>query len=151
MNTQRSTAKTLTVKQTKLVEGIAQGKTKRQAGIDAGYAGTPETVSAVVSETLKNPNVQELLLDALKDAGIDMETIISPVAKALKAKKVMRFRDAEGDYDVQTEDDDLAVQLKGHDRAVRLLGIRHDEDTAAGKVVINFITVAASQKEAYDL
>lgn len=109
--------KELTVKQTKLVKGIAEGKTKRQAGIDAGYSGTPETVSVSVNEALKNPNVQEALQDEMARQGITLEKIIAPVKQALEATTIVKTTDGE----IETKYPDIDTRLKGHDRAVRLL------------------------------
>jgi len=54
MAAKRKKARALTVKERKLTKGIAEGKTKQQAAMEAYDAATPETASAIASETLKN-------------------------------------------------------------------------------------------------
>ena len=121
-------AKRLTVKEAKLVKGVAQGKTKRQAAIDAGCTGTPETISVSASEVLRKPNVQEALQEELKRQGISIEQVVAPVTRALT-------------------DDSIELQLKGHDRAMKILGANHNTPN----VNINFNQVANDQRDVYDL
>lgn len=127
----------LTVKELKLVKGIAQGKKKQQAGFDAGYTGKPETVSATVSETLKKPKVQEALQVALQKHGITLDTAIAPIGKALTAMKQNEFT-GEITEDIQT-------QLKGSDRALKLMGVGQDTNNTTN----NFIQVIKEQSNKY--
>lgn len=133
--------KQLTIKEAKLIKGVASGKTKRQAGKDAGYQGTDETISVRVSNTLKKDNVQEALQEELIRQGISLEQIVAPVSKALKAQK--KFYE---DGELVAEDDDIELQLKGHDRAIKMLGLQK-----SGEVTLNFINQSAQQRDAYDL
>ena len=69
----------LTMKQRKLIKGIVAGKTKKQAWIDAWYS--EKAAWPIVSETLRNPNVQALIeaeaekaLSVIKHLCYDSET-----------------------------------------------------------------------------
>jgi len=111
----------ITVKSAKLVKGIAEGKTKQQAALDAGYGTNPESASAIATETLKNPKVQEALQEELARQGITMYDIVAPVTKALKAKKIIFHGKDSGEAFVG-EVEDVELQLKGHDRAMKIIG-----------------------------
>lgn len=141
--TQRRPLKTTTVKEKKFIKGIVEGKTKRQAAKDAGYTGSPETLSVTASQVLKNPNVQEELAKALDKHGITLDKAIEPVAKALKATKVVIHGDKEDAFAEVV--DDIELQLKGHDRAMKLMGIN------SPTVNINFNNYAQKQRADYDL
>lgn len=130
-----------TVRELKLVEGIAKGKTKRDAGVEAGYTGEPDTVSSTVSRVLKKDKVQQALSDAFEKHGIDIDSAIAPIGIALKGKRKVIV---EG---VVIEIDDIDLQLKGSDRALRLMGIGQQ----TGDVTINFITQSQEQRQVYDV
>lgn len=103
-------AKQLTVKQAKLVKAIAEGKTKTQAGLEAGYGTNPESARVTAHEALQNPTVQQKLQQELERQGITIEQVVAPVTRALA-------------------DDNIETQLKGHDRAVKILGLKQGEGT----------------------
>lgn len=124
-----SKPKKLTVKEAKLVKGIAEGKKKRQAGFDAGYTGKPETVSVDVSKTLKKPNVQEALQVELARQGITLEQVVAPVTRALT-------------------DDSIETQLKGHDRAMKILGANQPREAP---ININFNQVVQKDKDEFGI
>jgi len=128
----------LTVKEKKLVQGIAQGKTKRQAGLDAGYTGKLETVSTTVSDVLKKPNVQQELQRALVKHGIDIDSAVAPIGKGLRALKMNEFT---GEV---TED--IRTQLSASDRALKLLGIQQDQPTQ-----VQFVQIINEQKNKYGI
>ena len=109
----------ITIKQAKLIQGLAEGKTKRQAGIDAGYGTTPNSTSAIVTETLKNPNVLAALDNALERRGISVDAAIAPIGRALR-------------------DEDINIQLKASDRALKLLGIGQESTNNYIQVVNSF-------------
>ena len=121
--------KELTPQQAKLVKGIAEGKTKQQAGIDAGYGSNPASTSAIVTETLKIPKIQEALQNEMLRQGITLEQVVAPITRALA-------------------DDSIELQLKGHDRAIKILQGQSKQD---GNTTYNFNNVQVTQKEKYDL
>lgn len=131
----------ITVKETKLVNGIAKGKSKRQAGIDAGYGGKPETVSVHVSHALRKESVQQALQDAFVKHGIDIDSAVAPIGKGLKALKMNEFT---GEV---TED--LKTQMQASDRALKLMGI--NQNTEGGTTNYNFINVSKADKDEFDL
>lgn len=141
-------AKPLTVKEARLVKGIAQGKKKQQAGIDAGYTGKPETISATVSETLKKPKVQEALEKAFIKHGIDIDSAVAPIGKALKATKVEIHGNGEEAFAEVVEDIDM--QLKGSDRALRLMNIGQNREGGT-TVNLNFNNIAKQDKDDFGI
>lgn len=118
----------VTVKQARFVKGIAEGKKKRDAARDAGYSGSPETLSVTASEVLKKPNVQEALQAELEKQGITLEKIVRPITNALNS-------------------DSVETQLKGHDRAMRIVAPRLDTPTFN----FNFGTVVNGDREKYGI
>lgn len=138
------TAKQLTLKETKLINGIVKGKTKRQAGVDAGYTGTLETVQVTVSKTLKKPSVQEMLAKSFKKHGIDLDAAIKPIAEGLKADKVSIV--GNGDQAMAEVTPDHSIRLKASGMALSLMGLNK-----TGDVTINFIDSSQKQKVDYEL
>lgn len=121
--------KELTPQQAKLVKGIAQGKTKVQAGTEAGYGSNPNSTSAIVSETLRNPRIQEALQNEMFRQGITLEQVVAPITRALT-------------------DDNIELQLKGHDRAIKILVGQNKEGTT---VNVNFNNMAKEDKSRYGI
>ena len=119
----------LTDKQNKLVKGIAQGEKKQKAGQLAGYGTNPASTSAIVSETLRNPKVQEAIELARIKLNITPERALKPIDDALN-------------------DDDLEMRLKGSDRALKIMGITGKQD---GNTTNIFNQVQINHKEKYDL
>lgn len=83
-------AKKLTVKEAKLVKAKAQGKKHVEAWDEAGYSqnSSPETKIANTRKILSKPSVRDALHAEMAKQGITVETIVRPVADALKADKV---------------------------------------------------------------
>ena len=112
--------KKLTIKETKLVQAKAKGLTNHEAYVQAGYAPTNKESSVVnASKVLRKPHVKEALDKALIKHGITLDTAIAPIGKALTAMKQNEFT---GEI---TED--IATQLKGSDRALKLMGVQSTE------------------------
>jgi len=119
-------AKKLTVKEAKLVKAKAKGKTHVEAYHEV-YSPTAADSTAAQNTTkiLQKPHVKEALHKALEAKGITLDKALEPVAKALNAKKVVQI---EGDF-YETEVDDLDMQIKGSDRALKLMGISGKDDS----------------------
>lgn len=131
----------VTVREAKLVQGVVAGKTKRQAAKDAGYGGSPETLSVRASSVIKKSNVQDYYAELMAKNEITVERALKPISKALDAKKTVVTGD--GDNASYNEVDDLDMQLKGSDRALKLLGVSAPENTTTN---YNFINVAKGDK-----
>lgn len=137
--------KKLTVKETKLVKGVAQGKTRRQAAKDAGYSGTDETVSVVASQTLNKPNVKEQLHKELEKQGITVEAIVKPIADGLKAEKVSVV--GNGDQAMAEITPDHNIRIKSSQIASKWMGI---DQVNEGTTIQNFGQMIVDQKGKYD-
>jgi hypothetical protein len=132
----------ITVKEAKLVKAKANGLTHKQAYDQAGYAPTNYNSSVVnTNKILSRPNVQEALDIALDKYGVTIERAVEPINKALNAKKIVPI---EGDFYV-TDVDDLDMQLKGSDRALKLMGVSQEKGTNTN----NFIQVIKEQSNKY--
>ena len=120
-------AKELTVKEAKLVKAKAKGKTHIQAAKEADYLpnANDNTKQVEVARTLNKPHVKQALHAEFQKQGITLEQAVAPIKKALNAKKVVQV---EGDF-YETEVDDLDMQIKGSDRALKLMGISGKDDS----------------------
>lgn len=134
----------LTVKQTKFIKGVAQGKTKRQSAIDAGYKGTPETISVVASETLRKPNVQEALQKEMVRQGITIEKIIKPIKDGLDAEKVHIV--GSGDQAKAEITPDHSIRLKASSMAQTLLGANKPKEPVGD----TFIQIYNDMRQKYN-
>jgi hypothetical protein len=135
----------ITVKEAKLIKGIAEGKTKQRAAMEAYNASTPESASSIASYALKKVDVQEALQIALRKHGITLDQAIAPIGKALNATKVQIT--GQGDQAFAEVVEDIDLQLKGSDRALKLMGIGQQE----GGNTFNFINIAERQRQKYDI
>lgn len=111
-------AKKLTPKQAKLVKGIAQGKPKQVAALEAGYGTSLSSAGVIANETLRNPNVQNALQVALEKAGVTPELAVAPIAEALRH-------------------DDLDMRLKGSDRATKIMQPKEQEQPKGTTIILN--------------
>lgn len=104
--------KAITAKERKFVEAYAEnGGNGTKAALKAYGTTHPRRAASMASRTLRKPEVKELLERELKKQGITLARSLSPIAKGLVATKV---------EDGQTVDD-LDVQLRASDRALKLL------------------------------
>lgn len=79
---------------------------------EAGYA---DVTSNRPYNLTKSKGFRELALEA----GITIDDALAPIRKGLQAKRVV---EVEGDF-IETEVDDLNLQLKASDRALKVLGL----------------------------
>lgn len=137
--------KRLTTKEAKLVTLKAKGKTHREAGREA-YNAPPltkdSTVIANTQKVLNRPHVKDALEKALLKHDITLDNALLPIAKGLKAKRIV---EVEGDF-IETEIEDLGLQLKASDRALKLMGVT-DKDNPT----LHFHQHIHKQGKAYDL
>ncbi len=116
----------ITIKEAKLIKGIVAGKTKRQAAMEAFDVERIETAAVMASHALRKVNVQQALEEAMKKHGIDLDSAIAPIGKALKAKRIQIT--GSGDQMFTEEVEDVEMQLKGSDRALKLMNIGQNRD-----------------------
>jgi len=101
----------------KFVAGVVEGKSLTQAAKDAGYANS--TAEKKASAILNRPLVRSELTKALERLGHTMESIVRPIADALKARKSYVHPKAGL---LESEFPDHAIRLAAADRAIRLFG-----------------------------
>jgi hypothetical protein len=124
----------LTVKEAKLVKGIAEGKTKRQAASEAYDVKNINTAGALASVTLRKPHVQEALQQALEEKGLTPSSVVDVVADAMKAEKVVIIgKDEDAFADVQP---DHSIRLSAAKMAANFMGL--NQQPQGGTTVNNF-------------
>lgn len=136
---------TLTIKEINFIKGIVAGKTKQRAVLDAYNVKSPATASVMASEALKRPNVQAALAIAMERHGITLDKAIEPIGKALNATKVQIT--GQGNETVSEVVEDLEMQLKGSDRALKLMGVGQNKDAAPS---VHFHQHIEEKKSEYD-
>lgn len=118
----------LTIREIKLIKALVDGKSQGQAGMIATNATTRASGATLAGRMLKRVDVQEALAAAFEKHGITMDAAIAPIGKALT-------------------DEDVEIQLKGSDRALKLMGIGKDEVGTTN----NFVFIAGDQRAKYDI
>lgn len=105
--------KKLTKKEVKFAKEYARNGGNGTAAALVSYETKKrKRASTIASRTLKKPEVQATIKDELAKQNITVTRALAPIAKALTATK----KDIDGSVV-----DDLDMQLKGSDRAIKLL------------------------------
>lgn len=140
-----SKPKKLTVKQTKFVKAYVANDGNGQEAAKIAYdVANDNSARQIASETLTKPNVKEAIEKGLIKHGITLDVALKPIAKALVARK-SAYNEKTGKMD---SSDDLDMQLKGSDRALKLMGVSTKEDAGSGNV-FNFINNANFDSKKY--
>lgn len=134
----------LTVKEQKLIKGVAAGKSQTQAAIEAGYS--PRSAHELASKTLKKVDVQNALHMELEKQGITLDRVIKPISDALDAEKVHIV--GNGDQAMADVVPDHAIRLKASGMAQTLMGI--NKETNQGNTY-NFVQIVQDQKDKYGI
>lgn len=125
-------AKALTIKQKKFVkEYVANDGNGTKAALKVYDTTDSDTARAISSENLAKPAIRDAVNKSLEQYGITVDDAVAPIAKALKAKHMLKV---EGEV-INTGVDDLEMQLKGSDRYFKLVGVNDDSKAS---VVFNF-------------
>ena len=106
------------IRERKLVQGVLQGKSVRQAAKEAGYAKSTAEVKSY--GILQRPRVQSFLTEALERAGITPEVLAKPVVEALQAR--VRVPNHQRGTVTETNLPDHQIRLQAYDRVVAAYG-----------------------------
>lgn len=128
----------------KFIAGKAKGLTNVAAAMQATGLTNPPSASVIAGRMLKNPSVQEELIRVFEEQGITLERAIEPISKALAATKVVIHGNKEDAFAEVVDDIDL--QLKGSDRALKLMGVSQGEG-----VTNNFLVISEGQRDKYGI
>lgn len=131
----------ITVKQRKLIIGVASGKTGRQAAKDAGYTGSPETLSVTASQELKNPNVVRAMDAALDKAGASLDKSAQVIAAAHKATTVKVFNDPERGITYATPLVDHNTRMKAAELNMKARGLMQSNEGSGQVMGIGFFVL----------
>lgn len=134
----------LTEKQKKFIGKVAQGYPFNRAAYEAYDAKDLSSASGIAANNLRNPTIREMVLKVLDKKGINLDVALEPLVKSLKAKKTIMYK---GDL-LETNIDDLDLQLKASDRALKLMGVNHNEKTNTGDN--NYIQINNIHKSKYE-
>lgn len=137
-------AKTLRVKEAKLVKATAEGKNQTEAGLIADDNRTPESARVWANETLQKATVQEALQAEMARQGISLELIIKPIKDGLEAEKVSIV--GNGDQAMAEITPDHAIRLKSSQMAQTLLGANKNNAEGAS---VHYHLHQSEQREKY--
>jgi phage terminase small subunit len=70
------------IRQEKLIEGVLQGKSKRRAALDAGYA--ESTASVDVYRILEKPSVQARIQERIRESQVNTNEIIGTLVSHMR-------------------------------------------------------------------
>lgn len=112
----------LTPKQAKFVQGIAEGKSGTQAALEAYNTDDPNVAHVIASENLQKPTIRQAYDAAMRKLNITPERVLAPIDRALS-------------FQGDTERETLEMQLKGTDRALKLMSLSDDENKGT---IVNF-------------
>ncbi len=144
---QRKPLKTpkLSIRELLFIKELAAGKSQPQAALIATGSKSYSGAAVNANRMLKKVNVQEALAQALESHGITLNAAIAPIGKALTATKVQIT--GSGDSAMAEIVEDVDLQLKGSDRALKLMGIGKDDAGTTN----NFVFIAGDQRAKYDI
>ena len=108
----------LTVRENRLVQGIAEGLPVTEAARRAGYS--EHSATSHVYHILKRPRVQSFLTEALERAGITPEQIVAPYVQCLAAAHVLK--DPVTREVIPSQVPDVKTRMEAADRIARLFG-----------------------------
>lgn len=136
----------LTIKQAKFVKAKSEGKTGVQAAMEAYDTTNYSTANAIAVENLQKPSIQEAVQHEMARQGIDLESIVKPIADGLVAEKVSIVGNGEAAMAEITPDH--SIRLKSSAMAQQLIGLNKGSE---GGVNVHFHQHQAEQKAKYDL
>lgn len=118
-NTEAGKPPKLTMKQRKLVKGIAAGKTQREAARQAGMN------EQYVSDVLKKPEIQASIQDLMAKHGLDDASLLNVHRELIHATKVISAvggKEASGETVDFIDVPDHQARAKGLEMAYKLKG-----------------------------
>jgi hypothetical protein len=103
-----------------IIKGVLAGKTHQECGIAAGFS--QKTAAQQVSQTLRNPIVQNALVAAMEKLGMDDEYLALHHKLLIEGKKHIPARGSDNETGLYIEIPDNQARAKGLDLAYRLMG-----------------------------
>jgi terminase small subunit-like protein len=95
---------------------LVKGASATKALIAAGYS--PHYANSWGYRVIQQPEIQSLVTEALREAGLTMQQVIQPYLQGLQAKKSQRVKEPIEESDIA----DLEVRMAAADRICRLMG-----------------------------
>jgi len=91
----REMVKGLTPKERKLIKGVASGKTRQKAAIDAGYS--KRSAHSTATDILKKPKIQAALTDLMDKMGLSDRCLLGIHKEMLGAHKTVSVIPVKGE------------------------------------------------------
>lgn len=143
----RKSSTSLTVRQRRFAAGVAQGKTQRQAALDAGCS--PGGADDFAQRAMKNPDFQQAFEEILDRHGLSDEEIARVHAENLRATKVVGTATKDGKITDFLERPDFPTRQKAARDGWELRG-RIGSDQHAGNTGAVHIYLTLEQKQAIE-
>lgn len=124
----------LTVKQKKLIKGVVEGKSQKQAAIDAGYS--PTHAESAASHELNKTQVKATLQELMESHGLDDASLLKVHAEMIQATKVISAvggKDAGAASMDFIDVPDWQARAKGVEMAYKLRGAFIEKKEITGK------------------
>ena len=124
------------------VEGLMDGKTKRQAGLDAGF-----TVNQAhnAKDRIEGPITQALIARSLMDAGVTLTRLAQKMDEGLEATKVQTVPGGQGKPATLKLVADFETRLKYHQHACKLMGVRAEEEREVPEMRVNVVALTGDE------
>lgn len=125
------------------VEGLMDGKTKKQAALDAGW---PEHQAREACRYADGPITQQLLRESMDRAGLTIDVLSAKMREGLDAQKPVVLSGGMNAPATMTMVDDFDARLKFIQHAHKMLGvISGSEDREAPTVQVNIVRVGGRE------
>ena len=129
-------SKALNPRQRRFVAGLADGKTHRQAAVDAGVP--PGGADSFAQRALKDERLQETFTELLDRVGLSEERILRVLMDNLEATKVVSTIVTEGKVSDVLLHPDYAVRQRAAQLALELYGRRRATEPEVDRPVIEY-------------
>ena len=122
------------------VEGVMDGKTKKQSALDAGFTHNQATSA---SRSIEGPITQELLNRVLANAEVTLDRLAQKLSEGLDATRPLVRSDGRGNAETIKHLADFETRLKYIQQACKILrmGEPDDHKPDPGKMKITLVDV----------
>lgn len=107
--TVKPTKRPMTIKKKKLIQGVVEGKSQKQAAIDAGYS--PKSAESQASQILQEPKVKQSLIELMDEMGLSDSVLLAKHKELLNATRTTDNGDIP-EYQIQAKALEMGYKLK---------------------------------------
>jgi len=124
------------------VEGLMDGKTRRRAGLDAGFS---LRQAEDAKRYIEGPITQALILRALMEAGVTLARLSQKIDEGLDATKVQSVSGGQGKPATLELVADFETRLKYIQHACKLMSVDEPEEREVPEMRVNIVAVGGGQ------